>query len=183
MYKSIKYSDKIFVILSKLFDEDNEQISFDKILSKIEYFISDWCEQMFFNVLPKENLYNFTKCKLSDLKFEKIPETGIFRNKSFYCRKKENICDLENFFQKHRDEIERVSLKLGENENILKKHKEENDILLKVLKEYKNGKGKNCPRIGDIIIALEAPNTHTIISTDHFFEFLGEILNKKTEIK
>jgi len=183
MYKSNKFSDKIFLILSKFINEDDEQISFDEILYKLEYFISDWCEQLFFNVIHKENLYNETRCKLSDLKFEKIPGTNIFKNESFYCRKKDNICDLEDFINKHIDEIKSISLKLVENKKILKKHEKENEILIEILKDYRNGKGKNCSKIGDIIIALESPKKYTIISTDHFFEFLGEILNKKTEIK
>ena len=116
------------------------------------------------------------------LKLEKIPGTNIYENRRIICRKKDEICKLENFFKDNIRNLETILKNFEENIDIRKKYTKEYGVVKSSIGDLRNAKGKNCSKIGDIIIALESPNGYILLSTDNFFEFLGGSLKKKFKI-
>jgi hypothetical protein len=75
------------------------------------------------------------------------------------CRRKDARCSVHQFLDEHKDALKKILTfdKIDQNLFI---------IVSNVTKNFNIAKGKNCAKLGDIIICLEAPNDHTIYSTN-----------------
>ncbi len=181
MYSSNRINKKIFKIFGKLFEiEKTTDIKKQKAI--LEMLIDEGFMLMFLNEFDKNDLLDNTKCPFSEFKLKKIPGTNIYENTRISCNKKDEICDLEDFLKVNLKEMGKIYENLKEDTNTKKKHKKEFEVIERTLKDLKNAKGISCPKIGDVIIALESPDDHTLLSTDHFFDFLGKSLSKEINI-
>ncbi len=183
-------------ILAKLFEELAEEMHlmdtpafWDKTLGKLEELI-DWQlhEQFFDGIdLALSSLTNATECSIA----HQLPTKLIREGKSEYvykytCRREEARCRLPQFLQGHSDEllaVEQILKSKGANAE-LQKALNALERIHKHPQGWNAAKGgRNCWRLGDIIIALEMPKGYTLLTTNarHFVP-LCEALGKKCEI-
>jgi predicted nucleic acid-binding protein len=89
------------------------------------------------------------------------------------CRRKNARCSVDQFLAYYKDALNKILALVMFDQNL-------SNTVTSVTKSFNVAKGKNCARLGDIIICLEAPDDHTIYSTNkEDFDPICKALGKK----
>jgi len=100
-----------------------------------------------------------TDCPLADENIVHIPPIYIIETR---CTRNLPECRIVEFLEEKRDEIRKIWSSLASDESFGTLY----DFLSKMIGNEKIAKGRNCQKLGDIIICLDSPNGYTIYSTN-----------------
>jgi hypothetical protein len=159
-------ASRISLILSKL--SENNTLEYEKVLNKLEDLIeSELLEYFFYRV----KLIDETKCGLAN--------EEVHRNETYSlnlrCRRDEKKCEIEEFVERKREEFKKLL-------NDLQTHKEFESsckVIKEILEDCEKARGrKNCWKVGDFIISIEAPKNYKIFTTDHHYEQICNSLDR-----
>ena len=154
----------------------NEDLTNNKLkfLINLERLILDILEQMGNSI--KEFVSNQAKCQLGKVAISSSEDFEKFISQ-IKCRAD---CDIASFWKAHLDILKILTQK--ENVELHQKNKEFNKflpLLYEVIKNYKVGQTiQNCSKLGDVIIAIEMPKDHTMLTFDRSFESLCQLMGK-----
>ena len=157
---------RISKILSKL--SENNTLDYEKVLNKLEDLIeSELLEEFFYRV----KVIDETKCGLANEEVKK--------NETYYlnlrCRRDEKKCEIEEFVARNRGKFRKLL-------NELQTYKEFEDVcsvIKEILEDCEKARGKkNCWKLGDCIISIEAPKSSRIFTTDHHYEKICNALDR-----
>lgn len=160
-------ASRISLILSKL--SENNTLEYEKVLNKLEDLIeSELLEYFFYRV----NLIDETKCGLANEKVHKNETYSL----NLRCKREEKKCEIEAFVLKNEEGFRKLLNELQTNEEF----KGVCNVIKEILKDHKKARGrKNCWKIGDCIISLEAPKGYKIFTTDHHYKQICNSLEKE----
>lgn len=144
----------IYIIndLGRLYDNDYELIK-----EELEFYAKRLSRR--FMYLLNREIINGTKCNRANA-FIKIVD-GVATLKNYKCTKKDKFCEICEFWDKHKEELELLNI----SDNIDEKYL----LALKEIQNDKNqAKGNNCRTVGDCVIALESMelNERNILTTN-----------------
>ncbi|MBW1867162.1 MAG: hypothetical protein JRI38_05390 [Deltaproteobacteria bacterium] len=161
-----RIASRISKILSGMCGQDS--IEYEKVLERLEDLIeSELLEYFFYNVETIDE----TKCGLAK---EEISKNEIY-SLDLSCRRGHKKCEIRDFIAANREEFCRLLEGLQSNREFEKVC----DSLKEVLEDPEKARGrKNCWRLGDCIISIESPKTHTILTTDHHYGIICNSLEK-----
>lgn len=159
-------ASRISLILSKL--SENNTLEYEKVLNKVEDLIeSELLEYFFYRV----NVIDETKCGLANEDVHKNETYSL----NLRCRREEKKCEIEDFVGKNKDNFRKLL-------NDLRDHKEFESpckVIKEILEDCGKARGKkNCWKLGDCIISLEAPKSSRIFTTDHHYKQICNSLEK-----
>ena len=157
---------RISKILSKL--SENNTLDYEKVLNKLEDLIeSELLEDFFYRV----KVIDETKCGLANEDVHKNETYSL----NLRCRREEKKCEIEDFVAKNKDDFRKLL-------NDLRDHKEFEspcNVIKEILEDCGKARGKkNCWKLGDCIISLEAPKNSRIFTTDHHYKQICNSLEK-----
>ena len=75
------------------------------------------------------------------------------------CRKDRPNCNIINYIENHKGELEKISKVDVIDEKVI-------DLVKKIICNSKEAKGRNCHKLGDIIICLDEKHKYDIYSTN-----------------
>lgn len=111
-----------------------------------------------------------TKCPLAHIRIEELDQIYEI---SFSCKRESAKCNLEYFLKENKDNLGKILALNALNSKLL-------ELVSKISEDSRIAKGRNCSKLGDIIICLEAPSNYTIYSTNvNDFEPICKALEKK----
>ena len=112
-----------------------------------------------------------TKCGLAKEEIKKNETYSL----DMGCRRDEKKCEIEKFVMNNREAFSKILNGLQSNEEFEKVC----NSLEEILEGYEKARGKkNCWRLGDCIISIEAPKNFKIFTTDHHYEMICESIDK-----
>lgn len=100
-----------------------------------------------------------TDCPLADEEIVYIPPIYAIETR---CTRKMPECKIVEYLEENRKNIRKICSSLRSDEKFSKLH----DFLNKMIGNEKIAKGRNCQKLGDIIICLDSPAGFTIYSTN-----------------
>lgn len=169
-----------YKILRRLFTQYNSP---KPVLRFLEKLIEGTWENYFYGDI-KRKLFNLVECKSAQ---EEPRKTGNgYTNITNKCPRD---CNVDNFLSTRHSDLKRLK---GIDVIQLNSTTDPKGTLLETQKtagEILNGsspKGKNCKKISDSIISIEARDSHpdiTLHSMDSDFELLGNVLNIPTQVR
>jgi len=111
-----------------------------------------------------------TNCPLANMKITKT--NGVYKMPLCYSREVAT-CDLEKFIEENRQSLVKISVRKDIDGKLSK-------FIAKIIDTPAIAKGRNCSKIGDVIICLEAPDDSWIYSTNiSDFKPICKALKKK----
>lgn len=139
-----------------------------------------------YDILFSKSVSAKSGCKLGELSLDSHCPTRAQALQDFHERftSQDKACNLEGLFQfeKGCPRLKMV-LKASKEDVPDAKARRALTLLKKALCKFIQGKlnltCRNCSKIGDAIIAMEQPRTHTLYHTDHSFSALCPLLGKK----
>lgn len=158
---------RISKILSRL--SDSNTLEYEKVLTKLEDLIeSELLEEFFYRV----NLIDETKCGLANEEVHKNETYSL----NLSCKREEKKCEIEAFVLKNEESFRKLLNELQTNEEF----EGVCNVIKEILKDSKKVRGrKNCWKLGDCIISLEAPKDYKIFTTDHHYKQICNSLEKE----
>ena len=157
---------RISKILSKL--SENNTLDYEKVLNKLEDLIeSELLEEFFYRV----KVIDETKCGLANEEVKKNETYSL----NLRCRRDKKNCEIEEFVAKNKEKFK----KLLEDLQAYEEFEVVCNVINEILEDYGKARGrKNCWKLGDCIISIEAPKSCKIFTTDHHYESICNSLEK-----
>jgi hypothetical protein len=171
---SLRNFQRVMLIYSYLLDHFSTFIVPAAILiDYLEYNRDITIPERFFESI--DEYINHTNC---DLVRHSVP-VGDYLHRRLSCNARSANCALVSFLQQHQAELHQLELALAAaapekvNPRTLAALKKINVDILKALGQ------RTCWHLGDVIIALEAPDDAKIYTTDGHFDLICSVLGKQ----
>ncbi|MEA3281104.1 MAG: hypothetical protein U9Q68_00850 [Euryarchaeota archaeon] len=147
---------------------EQDNIEYEKVLERLEDLIeSELLEYFFYDVKSIDE----TECGLAK---EEIVKNETY-SLDLSCGRGYKKCEIGDFIATNREEF----CSLLEGLQSRREFEKVCDTLKEVLEDPEKARGrKNCWRLGDCIILIESPKTHTILTTDHHYRIICNSLEK-----
>lgn len=157
--------DRCLAIFSKI--TNKRELRLEDAITRLESLINGLHDLLFKDI----SLINSkTNCPLIEAEIEK---SGQIYKISLLCRRETAVCDLSNFLKNFEEDLKNISTQ----ENIDPKISE---LIDNILVDFSFARGRNCLKLGDIIICLEESNNYPIYSTNiKDFILICRALNKR----
>jgi len=155
-------------------EDADESLTKLGVLRILELYLEGGLERRFMENIS--TLTNATDCDLA--KYPLVQRADGYYKLTTTCNKKHVRCQLPAFLQQNAHNLQRI-------EQFIKQHaateyQELLEKLAQVTADFSRAKGqRTCWRLGDIIIALEAPEDALIYTTDKDFKTICTALGKK----
>ena len=112
-----------------------------------------------------------TKCGLANEEMQK----GETYSLTLRCKRDEKKCEIDDFVERKRIDFKNLLTDLQtyeEFEGVC-------NVIEEILEDCEKARGrKNCWKLGDCILSLEAPKNSTIFTTDHHYELICNSLDR-----
>ena len=171
---SVRTFQRVMLIYSYLLDHFSTLIVPTVILiDYLEYNLNITIPERFFESI--DEYINYTNC---DLVRHGVP-VGDYLHRRLSCNARRANCTLVSFLQQHQAELQKLELALAAaapekvNPRTLAALKKINVDILKALGQ------RTCWHLGDVIIALEAPDDAFLYTTDEHFGLICSVLGKQ----
>ena len=155
-------------------EDANESLTRTGILRILELYLEGGLERRFMENIS--TLTNTTGCDLA--KYPLIQKQDGYYQLTTSCNKKHVVCQLPAFLEKNAHDLQLAK-------QFIKQHSTEEyrgflEKLSRVTTDFSQSKGqRTCWKLGDIIIALEAPKDALIYTTDKHFETICTALGRR----
>ena len=142
-----RIASRISLILSNL--SENNTMEYEKALTKLEDLIESELREYFFYGV---DVIDETKCGLANEEMQK----GETYSLTLRCKRDEKKCEIDDFVERKRNDFKNLLTDLQtyeEFEGVC-------NVIEEILEDCEKARGrKNCWKLGDCIISLDAPKT------------------------
>ena len=141
-------------VLSKITDKG--QLRVEDSITRLANLITGLRIALFSNI---SFIRSGTDCPLADEEVVFIPPIYVIDTR---CTRDLPECQIVEYLEKNRNNMRKICSFLASDESFSKLH----DFLSKLIENEKIAKGRNCQKLGDIIICLDSPAGYMIYSTN-----------------
>jgi len=145
---------RCLAVLSKITDKG--QLRVEDSISRLANLITGLRVALFGNI---SFIRSGTDCPLAYEEIVFIPPIYIIETR---CTRDLPECRIVEYLEENKKNMRKIFNSLASDETYRKLH----DFLSKLIKNKKIAKGRNCQKLGDIIICLDSPADYTIYSTN-----------------